>query len=284
MGTELQTMNDELTNFVTAFDAGDEEALMKMSGQADVDSTPRVGLPRLTINYEAENDDGITLKRGAWRIWNGSGPVYADSVQIRPLMRTYEWSVWDQEEQKFSCKSVQRTSLSGEFPDSAGGNKCGRLTRAEEEQLASDDPRVILSKSVSCNQVIYGIIDAPDAADASGAPTPLESVPFMAYFKRSGFRPVREFIDNQLTRRKILMQKAVIELSTEKQKNGGVIYWTPKLSLVKEVSITDTDKELIKQFAETVKGHNDSVMSEYKAAVKMAASDDDIDLAQRFAS
>ena len=284
MGTELSTMNDELNNFVTAFDSGDEEALMKMSGQADVESTPRVGLPRLTINYEAETDEGLPLKRGSWRIWNGSGLSYADKVQIRPLMRTYEWSVWDQEEQKFSCKSVQRTSLSGEFPDSAGGNKCGRLTRAEEEQLAADDPRVILSKSVSCNQVIYGIIDAPDATDASGAAAPLESVPFMAYFKRSGFRPVREFIDTQLTRRKILMQKAVIELGTEKQKNGGVIYWTPKLSLVKEVSITDTDKDLIKQFAETVKGHNDSVMTEYKAAIKMSMNDDDIDLAQRFAS
>ena len=143
MGTELQ-MNDELNNFITAFDAGDEEALMKMSGQADVDSTPRVGLPRLTINYEAENDEGMPLKRGAWRIWNGSGPSYADKVHIRPLMRTYEWSVWDQDEQKFTCKSVQRTNLSGEFPDNAGGNKCGRLTRAEEEQLPDDDPRVLL--------------------------------------------------------------------------------------------------------------------------------------------
>lgn len=283
MGTELQ-MNDELNNFVTAFDAGDEEALMKMSGQADVDSTPRVGLPRLTINYEAENDEGMPLKRGAWRIWNGSGPSYADKVHIRPLMRTYEWSVWDQDEQKFSCKSVQRTNLSGEFPDNAGGNKCGRLTRAEEEQLPTDDPRVLLSKAVSCNQVIYGVIDAPDAVSADGSPTPLENVPFMAYFKRSGFRPVREFIDTQLTKRKILMQKAVIELTTEKQKNGGVIYWTPKLSLVKEVSITDDDKDLIKQFAETVKGHNDSVMSEYKAAVKMTLTDEDLDLAQRFAS
>lgn len=283
MGTELQ-MNDELNNFITAFDAGDEEALMKMSGQADVDSTPRVGLPRLTINYEAENDEGMPLKRGAWRIWNGSGPSYADKVHIRPLMRTYEWSVWDQDEQKFTCKSVQRTNLSGEFPDNAGGNKCGRLTRAEEEQLPTDDPRVLLSKAVSCNQVIYGVIDAPDAVSADGSPTPLENVPFMAYFKRSGFRPVREFIDTQLTRRKILMQKAVIELTTEKQKNGGVIYWTPKLSLVKEVSITDDDKDLIKQFAETVKGHNDSVMSEYKAAVKMTLTDEDLDLAQRFAS
>lgn len=283
MGTELQ-MNDELNNFVTAFNTGDEEALMKMSGQADVDSTPRVGLPRLTINYEAENDEGMPLKRGAWRIWNGSGPSYADKVHIRPLMRTYEWSVWDQDEQKFSCKSVQRTNLSGEFPDNAGGNKCGRLTRAEEEQLPTDDPRVLLSKAVSCNQVIYGVIDAPDAVSADGSPTPLENVPFMAYFKRSGFRPVREFIDTQLTKRKILMQKAVIELTTEKQKNGGVIYWTPKLSLVKEVSITDDDKDLIKQFAETVKGHNDSVMSEYKAAIKMTLTDEDVDLAQRFAS
>lgn len=283
MGTELQ-MNDELNNFITAFDAGDEEALMKMSGQADVDSTPRVGLPRLTINYEAENDEGMPLKRGAWRIWNGSGPSYADKVHIRPLMRTYEWSVWDQDEQKFTCKSVQRTNLSGEFPDNAGGNKCGRLTRAEEEQLPTDDPRVLLSKAVSCNQVIYGVIDAPDAVSADGSPTPLENVPFMAYFKRSGFRPVREFIDTQLTKRKILMQKAVIELTTEKQKNGGVIYWTPKLSLVKEVSITDDDKDLIKQFAETVKGHNDSVMSEYKAAIKMTLTDEDVDLAQRFAS
>ena len=166
MGTELQ-MNDELNNFITAFDAGDEEALMKMSGQADVDSTPRVGLPRLTINYEAENDEGMPLKRGAWRIWNGSGPSYADKVHIRPLMRTYEWSVWDQDEQKFTCKSVQRTNLSGEFPDNAGGNKCGRLTRAEEEQLPTDDPRVLLSKAVSCNQVIYGAIDAPDAVSGT---------------------------------------------------------------------------------------------------------------------
>ena len=284
MGTEIQTMNDELNNFLTAFDSGDEEALMKMSGQSEQDSGPRLGLPRLTINYEAETEEGLSLKRGAWRIWNGSAVVYADKVQFRPLMRTYEWSVWNQEEGKFSCKSVQRTGLSGEFPDTAGGNKCGRLSRQEEEQLPSDDPRVLLSRSVSCNQVIYGVLSAADATLADGTPAPVEELPFVAYFKRSGFRPVREFIDQQLTRKKILMQKAVIEMGTDKHKNGGVVYWTPKLSLVKEVSISDADKELIKQFAETVKGHNDSVMHEYREAAKMSMSDDDIDLSQRFAS
>lgn len=284
MGNELQTMNDEFSNFVAAFDAGDEETLMKLAGQGE-ETGPKMGLPRLTINYETETDEGITLKRGAWRIWNGSAPAYADTVHIRPLMRTYEWSVWNQEEGKFSCKSVQRPSLSGDFPDTAGGNKCGRLSRQEEEALAADDPRVLLSRSVNCNQVIYGILDAPDATTADGSPSPIEAMPFVAYFKRSGFRPVREFLDEHLMKRKrILMQKAVIEMTTEKQKNGGVIYWTPKLSLVKEVSISDTDKDLINQFVDTVKGHNETVMNDYREAQKAMASSEDIDLSQRFAS
>jgi len=283
MSTELQNVNDDLNNFLAAFEEGNEESLMELSGQKDGDSKPQLGLPRLTINYETETDDGIVLKRGAWRIWNGSAPVYADSVQIRPLMRTFEWSVWDQEEGKFSCKSVQKNKLGGDFPDTSGGNKCGRLSRQEEEALNQDDPRVLLSRSVNCNQVIYGVLDAADATLADGTAAPIEAMPFVAYFKRSGFRPVSDFIQKQLTDRKIMMQKAVIELTTEKQKNGGVVYWTPKLSLVKEVSISDTDKELMKKFGETVIAHNESVFEEYKQAQKAMSSSDDIDLSQRLA-
>jgi len=283
MGNELDTIKDEMNTFMAAFDAGDEKALMEMSGQADGESKPKLGLPRLTINYETETDDGITLKRGAWRIWNGSAPVYADTVQIRMLLRTFEWSVWDQEEGRFSCKSVQKNKLAGDFPDTSGGNKCGRLSRQEEESMSPDDPRVLLSRSVNCNQVVYGIMDAPEAQYADGSSAPIEAMPFVAYFKRSGFRPVNDFIQKQLTDRKIMMQKAVVELSTEKQKNGGVVYWTPKLSLVKEVSFGDDDKELMKKFGETVIAHNEAVFAEYKVAQKATSSSDDIDLSQRLA-
>jgi len=284
MGTELQTLNDELDNMVAAFDTNDVETLMKASGQAsEGGDTPKMGLPRLTINYDTETDDGLSLKRGAWRIWNGNAPVYADAVNIRPLMRTYEWSLWDAEERKFAAKSVQKPSMSGEFPDSVGGNKCGRLSRQEEEGLSSDDPRLLLSRSVACNQVIYGILDAPSATLADGTPSPIEGMAFVAYFKRSGFMPVRDFIENNLTRKKILMQKAVVEMSTEKHKKGSVLYWTPKLSLVKEVSITDEDKELMKKFADTVRGHNESVMGEFKQATKASVSNDDLDLSSRLA-
>ena len=286
MGTEIQTLNDELNmdSFIAALDSGTDSDLMKMSGQDDGE-TPKMGLPRLTINYDAENDDGVTLKRGTWRIWNGSAPVYAEKVHIRPLMRTFEWSHWDQEERTFSCKSIQKPKLSGEFPDSLGGNKCGRLSKDEENSMSPDDPRVLLSKSVSCNQVIYGVLEAPDATYADGTPAPIEDMAFVAYFKRSGFIPVINFIDQELTRnKKVLMQKAVIEMTTEKHKKGSVLYWTPKLSLVREVSINDKDKELLRKFNDTVKGHNETVFADFKAAQKSMMSADDSDLANRFAS
>ena len=286
MGTEIQTLNDELNmdSFIAALDSGTDSDLMKMSGQDDGE-TPKMGLPRLTINYDAENDDGVTLKRGTWRIWNGSAPVYAEKVHIRPLMRTFEWSHWDQEERTFSCKSIQKPKLSGEFPDSLGGNKCGRLSKDEENSMSPDDPRVLLSKSVSCNQVIYGVLEAPDATYADGTPAPIEDMAFVAYFKRSGFIPVKNFIDQELTRnKKVLMQKAVIEMTTEKHKKGSVLYWTPKLSLVREVSINDKDKELLRKFNDTVKGHNETVFADFKAAQMSMMSADDSDLANRFAS
>jgi len=48
-------------------------------------------------------------------------------------------------------------------------------------------------------------------------------------------------------------------------------------------SITDNDKELIKKFTDTVRGQNESVFEEYKAAQKAMMSSDDIDLSQRLA-
>jgi len=283
MSNELQMINDDLDNMLTAMQSGNVDAIMEMTGQADSDNKPKLGLPRLTINYDTETDEGVQLRRGSWRIWNGSAVTYSDKVHIRPLLRTYEWSVWDQEEGRFSCKSVQKTKLAGDFPDTAGGNKCGRLSKQEEEAFGADDPRTLLSRSVNCNQVIYGIIDSPEATLADGTAAPIEGMPFVAYFKRSGFRPVSDFIQKTLTAKKKLMHNVVIELGTEKQKNGGVVYWTPTLALVKEVEFTKDDEALYEQFKDTVKGHNETVFNEYKSAQKATASADDIDLSARLA-
>ena len=280
MDTGTDVMNiDDMDAIVSAFNSDDAEALMEASGQGG-NSNRQVGLPRLNINYDAETEDGKTLPRGAWKMYLDGRFIYADKVSFRPILRTFEYSVWDQESGTFSSKSVQKVTLSGMFPDTTGGNKCGRLTREEEDRLPKDDIAYLNSRAVVCNQVLYGKISG-DFKTADGTDVKIEDQPVVAYFKKSGFKPINDFIGG-LSKQKKLMQKCEISLTTHRHKNGSVTFWTPVPALEKEVDITDQDKELMGMFAETVKGHNENVMNQHREAVKLIADDDDIDLAADF--
>jgi len=277
-GNDLVELND-LDKLVEAFNADDTDALMEASGQGGKTSG-QVGLPRLNINYDAETEDGKSLPRGSWKMYLDGRFIYADEVVVQPILRTFEYSVWDQESGTFSSKSVQKPTLSGMFPDTTGGNKCGRLTRDEEDRLPKDDIAYLNSRAVVCNQVIYGKISGT-FKDADGKEVVVEAQPVVAYFKRSGFKPINDFIVG-LTKQKKLMQKCEVSLTTHRHKNGSVTFWTPVPTLKSVVDITEGDKELMGMFAETVKGHNESVMNQHREAMKLVADDDDIDLASDF--
>ena len=277
-GTDVMNI-DDMDAIVSAFNNDDAEALMEASGQGG-NTNRQVGLPRLNINYDAETEDGQTLPRGAWKMYLDGRFIYADKVSFRPILRTFEYSVWDQESGTFSSKSVQKPTLSGMFPDTTGGNKCGRLTREEEDRLPKDDIAYLNSRAVVCNQVLYGKISG-EFKTADGTAVKIEDQAVVAYFKRSGFKPINDFIGG-LSKQKKLMQKCEISLTTHRHKNGSVTFWTPVPTLEKEVDITDQDKELMGMFAETVKGHNENVMNQHREAVKLIADDDDIDLAADF--
>jgi len=278
IGTDVMNM-DDMDAIVNAFNNDDMETFMEASGQGG-NSNRQVGLPRLNINYDAETEDGQTLPRGAWKMYLDGRFIYAEEVKVRFILRTFEYSLWDQETGTFSSKSVQKPTLSGMFPSTDGINKAGRLTREEEEALSKDDPAYLRSRAVVCNQVIFGKISG-NFKTADGTEVKVEDQPVVAYFKRSGFKPIGDFISN-LAKQKKLMQKCVISLKTHRHKNGTVTFWTPVPALVDEVSITQEDKDLMAMFADTVKGHNESVMNQYREAVKLIADDDDIDLAADF--
>ena len=198
-GTEVMEVED-FGAMATAFRNDDVDALMQMTGQGTVQKE-KVGLPRLNINYEAETDDGRPLTRGSWKMYHDGRFIYASDVVVRPLLRTYEYSLWSTELNEgrggFASKSVQKTSFGGTFPDSTGGNKCGRLTRDEENDLEKDDPAYLNSRAVVCNQVIYGRISGV-FKDADGVEVEVSEEPMIAYFKRSGFKPIADFIDGLL--------------------------------------------------------------------------------------
>ena len=277
MGTDLEMVMNEFSVDIS----DDKDALLAALGQDGVAESKQSSLASLRINYDADTEEGHTLKRGTWKVWNGSENVYADSVVINPMLRTFEYSIYDQEEGAFTCRSVQRKKMTEAFPDNSGGMKCGRLTRSEEQDLAEDDPRLLLSKSVTCNIIIYGQLDMKDAVNAAGEASPVENLPFVGYFKRSGFRPMNDFIQQKLG--KIPLPTALVELKTKRMANGGVTYWIPQPELVKEVSFTPERKELMQKFLDTVGAANAKILGEHKEALKQLMSDEDIDLANRLA-
>ncbi len=279
MDTNVQTMNTEIDNIVGSFSNDDIESLMNLTGQSTV-SKSNQGLSRLNINYDIETEDGHTLTRGDWKMMYEGEMVYAKSVLIRPILRTYEWSVFDPELGNFKCKSVQKPTMSGDFPDTEGGNKCGRLSPQEEEKLSDDDPVKLQSRTAVCNQVLYCVISG-NFVKGNKEEVKIESHPVVAYFKKSGFVPMKNFIES-LTKQKKIMQKCWINMATAKQKKGSVTYWTPVPTLKSETDITDQDKELMKKFAETVKAANQSVLEQSRDASKLQIVDSDDSLANDF--
>jgi len=278
MGTELELIDNEFSMDIT----DDKEGLLAALGQDGVGESKQSGPSSLRINYDADTDDGHTLKRGTWKVWNGTENVFSDSVFITPMLRTFEYNIFDAEEGAMVARSVQRKKMTDAFPDNNGGMKCGRLTRQEEDGLGQDDARLLLSKSVTCNVIVYGKLDMPDGKTAAGKKAPLENLPFVGYFKRSGFRPINDFIQQKLGN-KIPLPTAYIELKTKRMSNGGVTYWIPQPELVKEVQFTPESKELMQKFMDTVAASNAKVINEHKDAKKQIVSDEDVDLAQRFA-
>ena len=86
-------VNTELDSLVAAFNSDDETALMAASGQQT--QQKQTGLPRLNINYDMETEEGLALTRGDWKVYVDGRFLYAPTVQLRPILRTFEYSLWD---------------------------------------------------------------------------------------------------------------------------------------------------------------------------------------------
>ena len=275
---EVSVLDTAFDGMLEAMKAGNREELMKLSGQKS-DDQPKAGLSRLNINYETDTDEGHTLKKGTWKLYHDGEFIYADSVKFRPLIRTYEWSVWDQEEGKFTSRSVQGPSLDFQYPDTSGGNKCGRITKSEEQSFGEDHPLTLASRLATCNQVFYALVTM-EGKTADGRSVKLEDYPVVSYFKRSGFRPAREAIDR--LGKNTLMNEVVFELTTKRNKMGSVTYFTPIFTQVDTVPMGPETMEVMTMFLETVKASNANVLSQHKEAAKAKASNEEVDLAADF--
>jgi hypothetical protein len=82
-----------------------------------------------------------------------------------------------------------------------------------------------------------------------------------------------------LVKQKKPMIRTNLIISTKKQKSGGNTYFSVGIKTGSTVELSDTDKELLKEFMVAVKSVNESVMEKHRSAVKSKTKDGDHSLA-----
>lgn len=255
------------------------EEMMALIGQGETEEKPKTGLSRLNINYDTDDDEGNSLKKGVWKIYHDGEFIYSDKVTFRPMMRRYEWSVYDQELNGFASRSTQEPRLEHQFPDTSGGSKCGRLTKTEETELGEDHPKTLASKLAVCNQVFYALVSM-EGKTGSGKVVKLDNIPVVTFFKKSSFRPAMEAISK--LPKGVAMNEQIFELTTQRHKSGSVTFFTPVFTPVSTVKMTEKDFEVTALFAQTVNASNNRIMEQHKEALKKLASEKEVDLAADF--
>ena len=260
----------------TDFNTLSDTELMKLTGQTDGGGGQGSVLGRLSINYQTEDENDKPLPRGYFVLPVDGDKVYAKEVTFRPFIRLYAYSYWDNSEEEFTS-SVQMPSLGDQFADSKGSYKCGKLSREEVEKLPENDPQRIIQSAIKCNQVLYGVATLTgkksDEQDVN-----VKEVPCVLYAKGTNYLPFSSTLSG-LAKQKKPMIRTNLMLSTKKQKSGGNTYFSVSIKTGSTVDLSDTDKELLKEFMVAIKSVNESVMEKHRSAIKSKTKDGDHSLA-----
>ena len=268
-------------------DEVNEENLAKvaaMIGQVDT-SRPEVaaGLPRLAIEQQNENKEGDTLPKGSFRLRVGEQTVYSKEIEARFFVRYYSYDLWNQDNPEDSIRTVLAPSLSDDFPDTSGGNKCGKLAKDEIANLSTNSLEHAIQKSIKCTQVIYGTITkAEGAATADGEEVDLKGTPFIWSARGSAFMPVNTYIREVPSNKIMFGQK--VKIATKRNVNGSVIYYTPVFDKPQSIKVTDKDIELLNTFMEDINKWNTRVLKQYNERKDTVLAREDLDIAQELES
>ena len=243
------------------------ENLTAMIGQAGMGKPANVGIPRLAIEQMADNDDGDKLPKGEYRLRIEDKDYYIKNPTVRFYVRYFSYDSFNSESPKDSPRTVLKPSLKDEFPDSKGGNKCGKLTTQEIEALPESSKLKVAQKSIKCTQVVYGYIDGKcEGTTLNGETEDLDGTPFVYSVRGSAFQPVWNFIGK--LGQKTIMFSLQLRLSTKRNKMGSVTYFTPEIEEFDKVSIVDDDVKRISFIMDDISSYNDRIISMHKEHLK----------------
>lgn len=237
------------------------QQLMEATGQVKVYDEI---IPQLSVNYESENDQKQEIPRGAFMVKDKDGvPIFFKKANIQVCFATYNYSHYDKDAKKVVAVSVQESSMGGEFPDTAGGFKCGKVTGKAKADLSPEQKEA--NDKIKAARIVYGLLTTT-GKDAAGNEQTIENYPVRLFGRGANYMPAEEYLKS-LADKGVFMGSVDTSISLDRKKNDGVEYWEIKWEAAGAAKVGGTDMfNAIKQFGDIVKTENEGIMKKHIAA------------------
>ena len=263
-----------MSNEITNLDNLSSDKIMSFIGQ-DASVDPK--LAKLSINKQSEDDAGNKLQVGTFRLdGTTAGTVIGKPILFRPLLTTYQYKKYDEDNEENNYKSVMFTSWTDPIPDTNGTQKCGSVAKADRDKL--DPIEKLEQNKITCYKHTWGLATMKGLSP-EGKELSVTDEPVLYTARGTNFIPIVEVLRGLSKRGKIMYNSIIEFYDTEKQTKGSNTWYIGKIrDTFKHADFTDKDKETLKGFLEIVKSENDYVLSEHNAKQKAKGEvlDDDI--------
>ena len=282
-------MSNELANITTM----SNEDIMKAIGQDD--GNKRVGVPRLTINRNPEDDDGHQLPMGAYSVFNSEigQVVYGKPVNFRPFLSTMQYMQYSPEKEEYVNRSIIFKNWREEAIDIQGGTRCGKIPQREWEKLGLTNEELANQRTIKCYRLVFGLVSF-DGHTADKTEVKVENYPVLWRVTGVQFNPVGNALQ-VISERKKLMFNCSLNLDSQKKKNGSNVYYVSSIKVDADANIklSKDDELALSKFQTIINEENAEVLELYRNAQKgnLKSSDaidakivEDVDPAQALAN
>lgn len=261
-----------MTTALATIDNMSEDALLEFIGQGGNTQGPTI--PSLNINRDAENDDGKQLPIGTYAAYSKEHKkvIYSKTATLRPVMRVYQYRVWDEGKKEYKNRSVFIKRWSDEAFDELGGLGCGKVTRKQAANLSDADKAK--QKSIKTRLVVFGLLSMTGQTE-DGEALAITDQLVMWSASGSSFMIVSEPID-KLGDKTPMFTKKLLLTAPKRNKEGSTVWYTPELSWDEATYQFDaTVRDAIVAAQQVVDTTNKEVLAKWNNVTKKRAKSPD---------
>ena len=257
-------MSNELANITTM----SNEDIMKAIGQDD--GAKRVGVPRLTINRNPEDDDGNQLPMGAYSVFHSDvgQNVYGKPAYFRPFLNTMQYMQYSPEKEEYVNRSIIFKNWKEEAIDIQGGTRCGKIPQREWEKLGLTNEELANQRTIKCYRLVFGLVSF-DGHTEDKTSVKVKDYPVLWRGTGVQFNPVGNALQ-AISERKKLMFNCLLNLDSQKKKNGSNVYYVSSIKVDADANIklSKDDELALSKFQTIINEENSEVLELYRNAQK----------------